>query len=727
MTQEPAQLGSGDSGSGDSRSGPPHVAHRVFEEHVRRAPGASALVCGPERLSYGELDASANRLARHLRERGLRPGGLVAVALGRTPDVVIAMLGILKAGGAYIPVEPSGPDEIFRHVLADAGPFAVITHAAHRVRIADATDGQVICLDTEADEIHGHSGDPIDSDAPPTSLACVFYTSGSTGLPKGALIEHRNLMGAFHSWQEVYRLTPADRHLQTTSFEFDGFTADWIRALCSGGTLVMAQRNFTLDRTADIDELRSLITSEAVTVVGTNVLTLRRLYAALREHGSSLGSVRLLCVGADKWHLDEQLELQEYLGDGVRLLNVYGVAEASVDSTYFDARSLPPQERIEHPERVSLVGVPFPGKRIHILDGDGRPVPAGEPGEICVAGPAVGRGYHGDPDLTAARFQDVDFDPDGRVYRTGDIGVARSEGIIEFLGRVGLYTEEGAASIVELARMEGALRGHPAVKECLVADIRTDVGADAGAGRSRTVRVAYVVAVDGAEPVDPWELRSFLSDTLRVDSAPEAVMPLPRLPRTRAGKVDRLRLPLPALRDPRDAERAGARSETVKAGIIPRGKAGSSGLSGPGGHASGSGCAWVFLTALFTLAAVLLTDPLWPTSTDVSLVPSPWAELFRLLYGFESVSFGLGIAFLFLGRPLLARLGRPPGRTRLAHLSIAWLLAAWWPQDNAYRITRAFDWSAQAKLVYGFNVTLMIAAGVVVWFLAWSNSRDASS
>jgi hypothetical protein len=226
-------------------------------------------------------------------------------------------------------------------------------------------------------------------------------------------------------------------------------------------------------------------------------------------------------------------------------------------------------------------------------------------------------------------------------------------------------------------------------------------------------------------PLDRWELRSFLSGASPTNQAPEAVVPLPRLPRTRAGKLDRARLPLPAPHDRRGAEHAGTRSRTAKAGG-PRGKAGSW-AGGTDADLSRSGCGWLFFTGLFALVAVILTDFLWPTSTDVSAVPDPWAGLFKLLYAFEYVSFGLGIAFLFLGRPMLARLGRPPGRTRLAHLAIVWLLAAWWPQDNAYRTTKAVNWPAQAKLVFEFNVTLMIAAAVVVWFLAWSGSRDTSS
>ncbi|MER8185206.1 AMP-binding protein [Kitasatospora sp. NPDC094015] len=679
------------------------TVHGLFEEQTRRSPQAVAVVCGREQLTYGELDARANRLAHRLVALGLGPDRPAAVAMGRGPAVLAALLAVLKAGAAYLPLEPTGPDKMIRHVLADADPALVITEEVHRVRLADAGRCPVLCLDTVEPELA-----ELLATAPPVTVgpadpACVFYTSGSTGPAKGALVEHRNLLSAYRGWQQVYGLTAADRILQTATLEFDVFTADWLRALGTGATLVMARRNYTLDRTADLRELHELVVGERVTVMETNVHLLRRLFDHIQPLGLELGEVRLLTVGAEKWYLDEQLRIQRYLGPGVRHINVYGVAEAAVDSTYFDPATLadPP----EHPERISLIGVPFPGTEVRLLDAAGQPVAPGEVGEICLAGPGVGRGHLHRPEAAGAvkGSAGVAEGAGGRLHRTGDLGRLRPDGLLEFVGR------DLGPQTVTAAEIEAVLRGHPQVRECAVAPVAPVPPAVPAARAGRTparppALVAYAVPVAG-EVLDPWALRAHLAERLPAGSVPAAVVPLPELPRTRAGKLDRAALPVPAA--PADGARSG------KTGRAHAGKgAGSWPASGPGPGA------WFAVTALFAVLSWLFTDLLWPGSTDVDLVPQPWAILFQLLYVCESVGFGLGIAVLFLSGSALARHDRPAGLTFLTRLALVWLLASWWPQDNLYRTTGRHDWPDQAALGYAFNVALMVAAAVVLRFLA---------
>ncbi|WP_354643658.1 amino acid adenylation domain-containing protein [Kitasatospora camelliae] len=668
------------------------TVHELFEERALRAPQAVAVVCGDQRLSYGELDARANRLAHHLIGLGLGPGRIAAVALGRGPELLTALLAVLKTGAAYVPLEPTGPDRVIRHVLVDADPLVVVTEEVYRVRLADAAEADLLCVDTAAPAFAELPAGRPAVTLSGTEPACVFYTSGSTGLPKGAVVEHRNLLHSFRGWQQVYHLTPADRVLQTATLEFDVFTADWIRALGSGAVLVLARRNFTLDRTADVAELHALVVDGQITVMETNLHTARRLFDHLRPRGLELGQLRLLTVGAEKWYLDEQLRLQGYLGPAVRVLNVYGVAEASVDSTYFDTAALadPP----EHPETVSLIGTPFPGNRVHLLDPQGRPVADGEVGEICLGGPGVGRGYLNRPKLTSARFVTTEHDPDGRIYRTGDLARRRPDGLLEYLGRDTDRT--GARS----AGVEAALRGHPAVKESAVAELDHRL-------------VAYVVTgpEEGAEaPADPWALRAYLAERLPADAVPDAVVPLPALPRTRAGKLDRRHLPLPAPRPPAEGGGKAARPRGVKGG-------------GSAGRPDGAGrqrpLAHLLLTLFLGGLAYALTPDLWPGSTDTSAVPGPWAGVFEALYVCEAAGFGLGAAFLLLGGAAVRLQGRPAWLARATHLAVCWLLASWWPQDNLYRTTAATDWPAQAALVLGFNLTLLLAAALVARFVTW--------
>ncbi|MES4908666.1 MULTISPECIES: AMP-binding protein [unclassified Streptomyces] len=663
MPQEPPA-------SQDSASRARRCVHQLYEDHARRTPDAVAVISGSQQLTYRELDERANRLARHLRDAGLPRGGPVAVCLGRDAEVLTAVLAVLKAGGAYVPVEPDAPPPVLRQILADPGLFAAVTRESLRVMVSDTVRSgrPVICLDTQAEAIAARSGEPLDAGVGAADLACVLYTSGTAGrMPRGVLLEHRTLAGAYEGWRVVYRLSPDDRHLQTTPSEFAGFTADWVRALCSGGTLVLAGRDEDLDRAGDAAPLHRLIVDRAVTVVACDVPTVRGLHRHLRSRGADLADVRLIAVSGDSWYLDEQQALRRTLGPHVRILNVYGVTEAAGSGAYFELPDRP--ATTDHPERVSPIGTAFPGADLAVLGRGGAPAAWGARGELGIKGPVVGRGYLNGPAFAAGRF-----------LRTGDLGRMRDDGGLEHLGRVGSHADA-----------EAVLRGHPSVGECLVTDIDNAQG--------HKTLTAYVTPVDGGE-VNPSELRLFLATRLPSPRTPRSVVRVTSLPRTRAGKLDRSGLPLPAQRD-----------------ATRRAPGGKGAVSGDGGDGCGVWGSVAVLTLFFSFLSMFLTDALWPYSTDLSLVPQPWAALFTGLYLCESLAFGLGMGFLFCGRPLMDRQGRSPALTSAAHLAVAWLLIAWWPQDNYYRLAAKTDWARQAALVYAFNVTLMIAAVVVLAFV----------
>ncbi|MFH8381576.1 amino acid adenylation domain-containing protein [Kitasatospora sp. NPDC018058] len=689
------------------------TVHELVERQARRAPVAVAVRCGDSELTYGELDARADRLAAHLAARGLAPGGRAAVALGRGTEVYVALLAVLKTGAAFVPLEPTAPDALLRHVLSDAAPDLVVTEERHRVRLTDAGGAQLVCVDEPALP----QWEFVRPEISPGDVACVFYTSGSTGLPTGALVEHRNLLAAYEGWREVYDLVPEDRILQTASLEFDVFTADWVRALGTGATLVVTPFNLTLDRTADLAALPALVAEERITVMELNVRTARRLTALLTATGGSLPGVRLLTVGAEKWYLDEQLGLQRLLGEGTRVLNVYGLAEATVDSTYFEVRGA---AAAEGAERVSLVGRPFPGIRVYVLGPHATPVAPGQVGEIAIAGSGLSRGYLNRPVDTARRFVRADFDPDGRVLLTGDLGLLRADGVLEFVGRastvVGSLGAERATSVTirveAAARAEGALRAHPAVHEAAVVEVEPLPG--------QRVLVGYAVPGQGApeaEGVDGWSLTQYLLAELAGHPAPTAVVPVPELPRTRAGKLDRAALPLPA-----PPEHTTPRS--AKAGGRSGGKGGGKGGGKAGGGRAGdsrfvNGCGVLFCVLVFASAAWGMSFALFPGSTDVTGVPTPYNALFELLYLCENLAVGAGVVYLAIGFEAVLRLGRPYRLSVLTHLSITWLLVNWWPQDNLYRLTRATDWPREAAMVFAFNVPLMLAALVVIRFVLW--------
>ncbi|MFF2348604.1 AMP-binding protein [Kitasatospora sp. NPDC058115] len=686
-----------------------------FEEQARNAPAAVAVRWEGRELTYGELDARADRLARHLAALGLGPGERAAVALGRGTEVYVALLAVLKTGAAYVPVSPGAPDALLRHVLAEASPAVVVTEEGHRIRLADAGARTLVCVDSAAAALAALPAGPPPAVFGPEDAAVVFTTSGTTGAPRCAVAEHRNLLAAHHGWLTVYGITPADRLLSAASLEFDVFTADWVRALCSGATLVVAPRDLTLDRGADIADLPALVAAERITLLELNTRTARRLaeHLAATGGGEGLPGLRLLSVGAEKWWLDEQLAMHRLLGHRTRVVNVYGLAEAAVDSTYFEVRGV---DQVAGSGALSVVGVPFPGARVHVLGPDGHPVGPGAVGEIALAGPGLGRGYPGRPEETARRFVRVDFDPDGRVLRTGDLGRLAEDGTLHFVARAadvsGPAEPPSSTAVVARARVaaraEAELRAHPGVREAAVAEVAVAPG--------RRELVGYAVTEPGAPDTDGWSLSSHLGARLPKGGTPAAVVPVPELPRTRAGKLDRGALPLPAPPDHAAPRRAGG-------GKGYRGKGGG-GRSGDGaGAESLLGCGAAFVGVPVAFLAWLLTGKLWPGSTDVSAVPGPYDDFFRVLYLCEWASFGLGVAWLLLGAGVIARLGRPTGLSVAAHLSVFWLLASWWPQDNLYRTADRSVLSTEVWLVYVFNIALMAAAAVLVRFLAWQPKR----
>ncbi|GGW59844.1 hypothetical protein GCM10010503_41340 [Streptomyces lucensis JCM 4490] len=624
-------------------------------------PSAEAIVCGVERITYGELDRLVDMEADRLRSVGLEDGALAAVVLDNPVAALTAMLGVLRAGGAYLPLDPATPRETLHRILTDADPYVVLTRELYRVAASDRPHRRVVCVDAEAEPVDTGGTQPHAHhtvDAPPArgATACVLLTAGTTGSPGLVPVSHHDLVVARNAWQQVYGFDARDRHVHSAPPESAEFTAGWVRALGAGGTLLLPHGDAHHEPGARGTALRRLIADEEATVLACGVPTARLLTAQGALHRTRL---RLVTVTGDVWYLDEQRALKDAFGGGVRVVNAYTVTEAFGAGAYFELpEGMPPPEHEGEP--VSLIGVPLPETYLAVR-GPG-------PG---TRGPIVLNGVH-----------------------TGDDGRVRDDGLLEFLGRQGTY-----------ASAERALHGHPDVRAGLVTEVETT--------HPRDVKVvAYAVPVEGRD-LDPVDVHRHMCRTLPGDARPHAVVPVPSLPRTRADKVDRENLPLPVGTSASPGHKGGAMGPASRTPKAP------------------AGCMVVgvaFLAAFFALLAWVFTDLLWPHSTDVSNVPSPYATRFRVLYFCEDVSFGAGMAFLLVGRPGMARAGHTRWFTTAAHLSAVWLMAAWWPQDNLYRLTAKTDWPAQSVLVYTFNVSLMAAAAVVAAFAAvtpkWQRRLD---
>ncbi|MFD0348134.1 AMP-binding protein [Kitasatospora aburaviensis] len=378
---------------------------------------------------------------------------------------------------------------------------------------------------------------PVDLRSP----AYVIHTSGSTGRPKAVAVSHANLASAYQAWRTEYRLESEARvHLQMAGPAFDVFTGDVVRALCSGGTLVLAGRELLFDTARLLDVMRA----ERVDAGEFVPAVVRTVVDHCERSGLRLDFMRLLVVGSDVWKVEEYRRLRALCGPRTRLVNSYGLTEATIDSAYFEG----PVEGLE-PGRMVPVGRPFPNSACYLLDAQGRPVPPGVPGELWIGGSGVALGYVGDPEQTARRFVTLPLGgADGtepvRLYRTGDLARWDAGGGVHLLGRADSQIKVRGHRI-ELGEIESRLADWPELAEAVVT-VRADRGGD-------NVLCAYCVPAAG-RTLDRRELRRHLAGYLPTFMIPTHITELPALPLTANGKVDVAALPAPRAEAERAAE-----------------------------------------------------------------------------------------------------------------------------------------------------------------------------
>ncbi|MGJ6960914.1 amino acid adenylation domain-containing protein [Streptosporangium sp. G11] len=516
--------------------------HRLFEAHASATPEAPALTHDGTTVTYGELNARANRLARALKERGAGPGALVAICLDRGVELFTAMWAVLKSGAAYVPLDPAYPAERLRYMLRDSGAAVLVTRtglapspsAGPRETGEPGSPGvagdgawpRVLALDTDGAAISRLPDTDLDPSCGPDDPAYVIYTSGSTGRAKGVVVTHRHLVHAVHMWQHDYRLSPDWTYQQAASFSFDMFVGETLRALCTGGRLVVVPREALLEPAALLDLMRR----EGVRCTELVPAVLRGLLSHAEATGATLDFVRLLIGGGEKWHVREYRQARRLVGPGGRVVNAYGVTEVTVDNVYFDG------DTDGMPAEAPLpIGRPFANNRAYVLDAGRSPVPPGVVGELYLGGDGVAAGYHGRPELTAERFLADPFVPGARMYRTGDGARYRADGTVEFLGRLDDQVKVNGYRI-ELGEVEAALGARPDVLACAAAVH------DISGGTAQLV--GYVTTRPGGV-TDEADLRRELADVLPAHMVPARIVSLASLPLTPNGKLDRRALPAP--------------------------------------------------------------------------------------------------------------------------------------------------------------------------------------
>ncbi len=473
---------------------PDATLHRLVEAQVERTPDLPAVEWGDEFLSFAELNARANRLARHLKGLGVGADEVVGVCLERSPDLVIAFLAVLKAGGAYLPLDPAYPKRRLELMVAEARVGVLLTHERLVVRFAPG-GALPVCLDRDARSWADTPDENLEGESAPEDAAYVIFTSGSTGRPRGAVVPHRAICNHMLWMQADFPLTPEDRVLQRTATSFDASVWEVWAPLLAGARLVLHPQE---DHPDPARLIESLLRRE-ISVLQLVPSLLRIL---LEEPGlAECRRLRRIFCGGEALSAEVVEALLARLP--VAVTNLYGPTECTINSTTFTWSA-------EGCRGWVPIGRPIANVRNYILDRRGQPVPIGVPGELHIGGACVGRGYLHRPDLTAERFVPDPFQPTtgDPLYRTGDRARYRADGQIEFLGRVDHQVKLRGFRI-ELGEIEAMLRRHPAVGDA-VATVTDDPSHD------RRL-VAYVVRAreDSSDPNSELEMESWSRQQVR--------------------------------------------------------------------------------------------------------------------------------------------------------------------------------------------------------------------
>ncbi|RPH96900.1 MAG: amino acid adenylation domain-containing protein, partial [Calditrichaeota bacterium] len=494
--------------------------HQVFEKQVSTRPNAPAMIFHDQLLTFAELNRLVNQWAHHLRTRGVVPETLVAIYLERSAEMIIALLAVLKAGGAFVPIDPAYPKDRVHFILQDSQASLILTQETLADQISQFAEK---CLDVAALE---ESAKALTIDNPltvtsPENLAYIIYTSGSTGKPKGTLLQHRGAVNMSATFARNFRITPSSRFLQFSSIGFDASVGEILPTLLSGALLVVIDRETMLSAS----KLVELMEREQVTtaILPPSVLSVLP--------DNELPHLQLICSAGEACTPD----IVKRWSRGRCYVNGYGPTENSVGSTFFP---------VDSPQSLSTnipIGRPFDNVRIYVLDRRLCPVPIGAPGELCVGGLGLARGYLERPDMTAEKFIPDPFALASglRMYRTGDLVRYLPDGNLEFLGRIDHQVKIRGFRI-ELGEIDAVLSSHQAVQDAAV------VVKEGAAGQK--ILVGYYVPCD--KSVDRQEeIKSFLKESLPDYMVPTVLMAIDAMPLNASGKVNRQALPDPNMED----------------------------------------------------------------------------------------------------------------------------------------------------------------------------------
>ncbi|OAB29609.1 hypothetical protein PMSD_21420 [Paenibacillus macquariensis subsp. defensor] len=513
----------------------------MFEQQVTQKPDQVALVVGEVEWSYADLNAQANRLAHLLQAKGVIRETIVGIMARRSVDTVVGVMAVMKAGGAYLPIDPTYPLERIAYLLSDSYAQVLLTQRELQGQITELLTGghaeeQVEAVGFSGDVLYfedacleAENSDNVGLVNGPEDLAYVIYTSGTTGNPKGVMIEHRSFVNVATAYKKVYQLDQFPvRLLQMASFSFDVFSGDLARTFVSGGQCVLCPE----DVRADIPGLVNLLQERGITIFESTPALITPLFEYVQEQGINLHELQVVIVSSDSCSVEEYDKLQRRFGAHTRILNVYGVTEASIDTSYYEE----PLDKLPSGGYVPI-GKPMPNMQMYVVNDRLQLQPIGVPGELVIGGAGVARGYYRKPELSTEKFIANPFVAGEKLYRTGDLVRWMPDGNIEYLGRIDNQVQLRGYR-VELGEVESRLLQIAYVREA-VAMIREDQ-------LGERYLCAYVVA--GEELAIPV-MRETLAKSLPHFMIPSYFVQMDQMPLTPNGKVDRKALPAPDRED----------------------------------------------------------------------------------------------------------------------------------------------------------------------------------
>ncbi|KEQ27657.1 non-ribosomal peptide synthetase [Paenibacillus tyrfis] len=492
--------------------------HELFEAQAERTPERIALAFGELTMTYGELNAQANRLARTLRDHGVAAESVVGVMAERSFAMVIGILAVLKAGGAYLPIDPGFPEERKRFMLEDSGARVLLV-PSDEGETAEGLPVPTLAIDEKAE---GDSSN-LSRVSAPSDLAYILYTSGSTGKPKGVMVEHGSLVNTLAHLQRSFPLEQEDAYLLKTSFTFDVSMSELFGCFFTGGKLVILESGAEKEPARIIETIRR----HQVTHMNFAPSMLQSFMDVVesKEAAPALQSLNYVFAAGEALGVHT---VQKFYSLGLRasLVNLYGPTEATIYATGFAFTDGEELHRVP-------IGKPIGNMRSYIVDEHMNLQPVGVDGELCLAGKGLARGYLNQPELTAHKFIDHPFCPGEKLYRTGDLARWQEDGTIVFRGRIDQQVKLRGFRI-ELEEIEKTLLQHPSVRSAAVAVREDSSGLES--------LVAYVVT-DEEKPDEEWT--GHLGRWLPAYMVPTRFMRLEKLPLSTSGKVDRKALPSP--------------------------------------------------------------------------------------------------------------------------------------------------------------------------------------